>query len=106
MTACRTRGNTNTFSGGHFVGLGVQNNRTVQLQHHFPTTVKKPRNVARQPVNSVPDAIKSDEVCDFAKVVRNMPKALTSKAHTAINSVAMAPISPPTVKRPNQQAQT
>lgn len=56
-----------------------------------PTTVKKPRNVVVQPVNSTPDAIKSDEVCDFVQVVLNTTPALAGKAHTAINSVAMAP---------------
>lgn len=55
------------------------------------TTAKKPRNVMRQPVNSTPDAIKSDEVCDFVQVVRNMPPALAGKANAAIKSVAIAP---------------
>ncbi len=69
-----------------------------------PTTVKKPRNVVVQPVNSTPDAIKSDEVCDFAQVVRNMPPALAGKANAAIKSVAIAPSASTSVlPRPKSQ---
>lgn len=64
-----------------------------------PTTVKKPRNVVVQPVNSTPDAIKSDEVCDFAQVVLNTTPVLAGKAHAAIKSVAKSPISPTTSTR-------
>ena len=68
------------------------------------TTAKKPRNVMRQPVNSTPDAIKSDEVCDFVQVVRNMPPALAGKAHAAIKSVAIAPSASTSVlPRPKSQ---
>ena len=56
-----------------------------------PTTVKKPRNVVVQPVNSTPDAIKNEKTFEISKFVLNTTPALAGKAHTAINSVAMAP---------------
>ena len=35
-------------SGSHVVVLGVQNNRTMQLQHHFAPTVKKTNKCGAQ----------------------------------------------------------
>lgn len=51
-----------------------------------PTTIKKPRNMARQLVNSASSAIKNEVTCEIAQFVRNTPLALTGKAQAAINS--------------------